>query len=334
MTLSFDTLKITLLSGVSLFRIGPTKARQTIVKNKPNEFYDMDKNNCFSLNNICSWKNKKQPTKPDYQNDFGQYAELWKNHKDNYKNIIRITENYIVYINKENKIDWETTSKHDENISGENKKKYEKALSQCSITEHKPLDGLSETSQLSFKTIIGESVVNCFEGNISAAVEILMEAEKFRIDRIVEKSREWYLSYTLTLSAFTILLVATINKFSAINSEELLQRINFGTWAVLGACLSIILRSGQLRHASYAGKSLHFVESVSRLVGGAISGMIAYFAIKSGIIFSSLVTIENKQYATPLLTLLAGASERFAPSIITKIENISSVSEKPKEESQ
>lgn len=85
--------------------------------------------------------------------------------------------------------------------------------------------------------------------------------------------------------------------------------INIGAWAIAGACLSIILRSGNLKNASYAGKRLHFIESGCRLIGGFITGQIIYLGIKSGILFSSLIGNSNSQYMIRLLALLAGASE-------------------------
>lgn len=287
-------------------------------------------NNCL-FKRIFNWKNRKSLSNFDYKNDFGLFAEQWSGHKDNYKQIVRVTESYIVYVTKDNKIDWETTKEHDDCIAKADKKEYEKALSQCSVTEHKPTDGLSEASLLSFKIIVGEAIVNCFEGNFHGSAEILSEADKYRVDRIIEKSREWYLSYTLFLSALTVFSVVVLNILDVVCSEEVLLRINCGAWAVVGACLSIILRSGRFQHASYAGKPLHFIESASHLIGGGISGLIAYFCIKSGIVFSSLITTENQQYIISLVTLLTGASERFAPSIITKIENISSTTDKAKD---
>lgn len=293
---------------------------------------NMNEKKCLFFKRIFNWKNRKFPSNFDYKNDFGIFAEQWSGHKDNYKQIIRVTESYIVYVTKANMIDWETTKGHDDCKAKDDKKEYEKALSQCSVTEHKPTYGLSEASLLSFKIIVGEAIVNCFEGNFQGSAEILTEADKYRVDRIIEKSREWYLSYTLFLTALTIFSVVVLNILDSVCSDEVLLRINYGAWAVAGACLSIILRSGQLQHASYAGKTLHFIESASHLVGGGISGLIAYFGIKSGIIFSSLITTENQQYIISLATLLSGASERFAPSIITKIENISSATDKAKDE--
>ena len=45
--------------------------------------------------------------------DFGQYENLWGAHKNHCKRIIRITKNYIVYVDKQNNIDWETTDEYD-----------------------------------------------------------------------------------------------------------------------------------------------------------------------------------------------------------------------------
>jgi len=273
--------------------------------------------------------NKKE--KNNSQCDFGQYADLWGSHNESCKRIIRITSDYIVYLDKRNNIDWETTAGYDTSKSSENRAEREKVLSQCSIAEHKPVDGLSEASILSFKTIVGEAIVNCLENNCDGSIEILKQADEFRLDRVVEKSREWYLSFTVTLAAIAILIVLLINAESIPIGEEALQSINVGAWAVAGACLSIILRSGRLQHASYAGKSLHFIESGCRLIGGFISGQIVYLGIKSGILFASFVGDNNAQNVISLLALLAGASERFAPSIITKIEGSTSSMEITKE---
>jgi hypothetical protein len=276
---------------------------------------------------ICGAKNTTPLLENKYKEDFGLYADVWKNHRENYKRIIRVTKDYIVYIDKNNNIDWETTDQYDNAKLNENSKTHEKLLSQCSIVEHKPFYGLSEASIISFKIIIGESLVNCLENNYQCSTEILVEADKFRVERIIEKSREWYLIYTVILAALFIFSTLAINAFNIIGSIEILQILNSGAWAIAGACLSIILRSGRLRGASYAGKRLHFIESGCRLISGFVSGQIAYLGMKSGIIFTSLITTENSQYIYTLLVLLAGSSERFAPSIISKIENSSSIND-------
>lgn len=261
----------------------------------------------------------------DRQCDFGQYEEAWGNHKADCRRIIRITGNYIVYIDRWNNIDWETKEAFDEKRPPEEKQKSEALISHCSIYENKPIAGLSKSNILSYKTIVGEAMVNCLEGSFDAAKEILKQADEFRLDRVVEKSREWYLSYAVLISLSLISIVICLNIFELVPNESMLQKINVGTWAVAGACLSIILRSGRLQHASYAGEWLHFVESGCRIIGGFLSGQIVYLGVKSGLIFSGLVNGNDENYVIALLALLAGASERFAPSIITKIEESSSI---------
>lgn len=266
------------------------------------------------------WKRKDNNTPCD----FGQYKDLWTNHNTSCRKIIRITSDYIVYIDGANNIDWETTEAYDSSRPAENKGERERVLSLCLIAEHKPTGGLSSASITSFKTIIGEAIVNCLESNCDSSLQILKQADEFRLDRVVEKSREWHLVFTILISGSLILTTLLINAGDIHIWKELLPYINIGAWAIAGACLSIILRSGHLQHASYAGMQLHLIESGCRIVGGLISGQIAYLGIKSGILFSSLVSGSNPEYIVSLLALLAGASERFAPSIITKIEEPSS----------
>jgi len=254
--------------------------------------------------------------------DFGQYQTLWGHHKESCKKIVRITGDYIIYIDRNHNIDWETTEEYDSRITGDEKATAENVLSHCLISEQKPTGGLSDESILSFKNIVGEAIVNCLERNGDGATEILRQADEFRVDRVVEKSREWHLTFTMLISAVLILIALLLNSKIIPIRIELLPYINVGAWAISGACLSIILRSGNLQHASYAGKQLHFIESGGRLIGGFITGQMVYLGIKSGILFSSLVGDNgNSQYIIIFLALLAGASGRFAPSIITKVDN-------------
>ncbi len=263
--------------------------------------------------------------------DFGQYDELWKNHKNSCLKVIRITNDYIVHIDKQQNIDWETTEAYDSTKNEEEKIASEKALSHCLIAERKPTGGLNKEAILSFKTIVGEAIVNCLEKNYEGTYEILKLADEFRVDRVIEKSREWHLLFTTSITATIIIIVLLINAKNIPVWDELLPYINIGAWAIGGTCLSIILRSGNLTNASYAGQQLHFIESGCRLVGGFITGQIVYLGIKSGLLFSSLVGNSNSQYMICLLALLAGASERFAPSIITKIDEPVLTTEKTKE---
>lgn len=274
---------------------------------------------------FCSKKEENTPKKCTFEQDFGNYAESWKHHKGNYKFIIRITTDYIVFVNNNNDVDWETTDKFDNDLKGLlEEKDHNKYISECQNLDQQPTEGLSESSIISLKKIIGEAIVNCLEFDYEAAKKILVDAEKFRSDRLIEKSREWYLTYTILLTIIFVSFIFLITKYNLFDIQDnSLEMINSGAFAIVGACFSIILRSGQLCHASYAGRRLHFLESSSRLLGGFITGLIIYFGLKSEIIFASIITKENSLYLLPLFSIIAGSSERFTPSIITQIEKLS-----------
>ena len=252
--------------------------------------------------------------------DFGQYEKLWGCHQDRCKKIIRITDKYIVFIDHKNDIDWETTDEFDSSQESEIKSSRVKAISKCQISEHKPTDGLNENAILGFKTIVSEGIVNCIEGNFDEAEDILREANLFRVARVVEKSREWHLTFTVILLLISIIAVFIVNSKYTFFSDSL-EYINTGVWAVAGSSLSIILRTGNIQNASYSGATLHFIETGCRLIAGFISGQIVYLGIKSGIIFANIGDTHQNPYIIHFLALLAGGSERFAPSVIKKVDD-------------
>lgn len=275
----------------------------------------------------CFDKRKKAKHALLIESEFGSYAEQWKSHQHNFIYIVRITADYIVYINKKMNIDWETSKEYDQKSleNPDQGKEQSDCISLCMNLEQKPIEGMSSFSTISFKKIICEAIVNCFEGNCESAKKALSEAESYRIERVIEKSREWYLLFTILISTTLISIIYLINMINLSWQVETVQMVNSSGFAILGACLSIILRSGNLFHASYAGEKLHFVECLSKLLGGAITGLIIFFSIKSNLIFASIITVDNSHYLYPLFSLLAGASERFTPSIISNFEKFKSI---------
>ena len=110
------------------------------------------------------------------------------------------------------------------------------------------------------------------------------------------------------------------------NSISLLgETVYYSTLATLigalGALLSVILRMGKSNLDFNASKKLHYLEGSSRVVAGIISALIVAICIKSGILLPIFAKIESTHIAMILGGLVAGASERFAPSIINKLNN-------------
>src|SRR5262249_7139043 len=84
--------------------------------------------------------------------------------------------------------------------------------------------------------------------------------------------------------------------------------------------LSVILRSRNLNVQPSAGRWLHYFEGSSRIAAGVVSGLIVSLAIKTELILASLAPDQPKSMMI-LAAMAAGASERFATSIIAQIDS-------------
>jgi hypothetical protein len=87
----------------------------------------------------------------------------------------------------------------------------------------------------------------------------------------------------------------------------------------MGALLSVITRSGTLRFDCSAGRSLHHIEAASRICAGVLSGVLIALAVESGLVLGPLLASANRVTILLVAAFAAGTTERFAPSIISKL---------------
>jgi hypothetical protein len=154
---------------------------------------------------------------------------------------------------------------------------------------------------------------------------MLADADKFVALRNQETSRFWYLSSSGVVAAIllivgAILWLCRLNIISSIGSIAFFAAISAVAGA-MGALLSIILRMGNAHLDCSSGKSLHYLEATSRIFAGSISGIVMFLAIKAGVVGAAIFDAPNSLAGQLLLAIMAGASERWMPSIISKFEN-------------
>lgn len=217
---------------------------------------------------------------------------------------------YIVYIDRDNDIDW-IDLRGDEYWSDEELKERDKWIAKLNVVHCQPYKNLSERDILDFKKILGAGYVLSLKKQFDDIQDVLDTALSFVKVRNKECARMLYLEISGIVAIVTMVLWILDSQYWLWNKEWVA-----GTcMGVLGAYVSVWIRYGKVDMTGLSSKWLHYLESVSRLCIGAIFAIVAMHAIKCGIIFSN-VRPEILRFAFALTGFAAGFSERFVPSMI------------------
>lgn len=256
------------------------------------------------------------------------YKKTWPDVEVNY--LIISTEDYIVCLDKDLDVDWKTSDEYDRN-GHDSEVEFNKILNEVALLESRPQHHLDENNRKNFRRMLGESVARALAHDYKSAGLIVRQAESFLLDRSREKSREWYLAAGGVSALIIFLVVGTLFVFR--ESFSLLLGLSDVSLLVsmLGGCIgsfiSITLRLGKSNIEADSGLYLHIIEAISRVVTGSIGGVLSGILIKLGII----MPIFNGDGAILLglfaIGFVAGASERFIPSFISKVEEKAEVHE-------
>ncbi len=179
--------------------------------------------------------------------------------------------------------------------------------------------------KFSAKRLLGESLARAFRCDYKNALHALDKARAFIQAKSAEVSRFWALQACTASASVAVILGVT-----AIWQSEVIVRV-FGRTSyhlflaacsgALGALLSVILRLGTLSFDASAERRLHHAEGVARIIAGSISGILVGALVKLGVLLPVFSKADLTTTAICTAALIAGASERLAPTIIAKMES-------------
>lgn len=266
----------------------------------------------------------------------GDYPEKWAHHDIGF--LVRATEHFIVHIDRKGQIDWETTPDYDQELK-QRPENIQAQLSELSgdisVCEASMVQSYSTDIRHHYLKLLGEARAHVILAEIGPAEKMIRAARKYYRERSEEMSRNWYVS-TGIISAGLYLILGILAWLTRAPLLALLGPTGFMTLlaacsGAVGAMFSIIARSGKLIFKASAGLRIHRLEASSRVTIGAISGIVAYLAFKSGLVLGSLAQGEKTKSLLLLASLAAGAIERVATSIISKFDEPSKEAPKTQE---
>src|ERR1700683_1413572 len=109
------------------------------------------------------------------------------------KYLIRSSKEFIVWIDNELDIDWQSSDEYDEK-GHEDAHEHNLILNKAAALETTPCDALAVGTRIHFKRLIGEAITRSFDHDYPSASEMLEAARAYILARSQETSRFWYLS--------------------------------------------------------------------------------------------------------------------------------------------
>jgi hypothetical protein len=241
--------------------------------------------------------------------------------------LIECTKDYIVYIDRGEDVNWQTTQEYDDEqprCPSHNLQRHNSILNGQALLEATPDGHFDKATKLNFKRLLGEAIACSLDHDYEGAQEMLTLAGQFIRARSEETSRFWYLSASFLMAAVFLVAGITIWIYRERASNFLSPTGTLLALAsaagAMGALLSVILRSGSLKFDASAGRYLHYLEAASRIWAGALSGFLVALAVKYNLILTAFSRDGNPTGIMMLAGFAAGASERLASSIISKFE--------------
>lgn len=247
-----------------------------------------------------------------YREEFGNIVDKYLIYYDTRRDEQHLDAYHrIVYIDAENDVDWQVDG---EELREEEMKSRQSAISKLDVAQALPVQNLSEREILTYKKLLGSGYNLALSGNFEDVENVIDEAMQYRNDRNKEKSR-WLLLASATVYLILIVIVCGLSVHCLEVNPHF--EIIIGTiMGAVGAYVSIWSRYGKLDMTGLGAKSLHYLESFSRMLIGAIFAFVLLAALKSGIVFSGLIDCEHVLPVSLVLGFFAGFSEKFVPSVL------------------
>lgn len=217
---------------------------------------------------------------------------------------------YIVYIDPENDIDWKDTRAKKDWTPDDNAR-WAQSIAKLSDAHAEPTGHLSFNTIRAFKLKLGAGYVLAMNRCFDEVDNVVKDSIRFLRQRNSEKSRQLFLIYS-TICILAILGLWLWNTDLKVVKEDWALTLLFGTF---GSYFSIWTRYGKLTMTGLSTKALHFLETLTRMIIGAISASVVLLAVKCGLILPKLAETAPLWFFG-LTGFAAGFSERLIDSLM------------------
>jgi len=240
------------------------------------------------------------------------------------ENLIYRDKNLVVWLNDNLDVWWRTYEGFDTKLAElKQRPEWGEIMGRQTELEALPTSHLTKELKSGFRFQIGTAIFLLFTEKFEYARKTMTAAESFYKARTAEKARMWILESGIT-SIVIITVAAGITGWLGsitILPQNLFEQIMLGVFVgAWGAFASLVLRASALGIDATAGRKLHYMESICRIITGCVAGGIAICAVTGEIIAPGLVNLGVSAFF--VLGFSAGfGTERFLPTLVGNVDS-------------
>jgi hypothetical protein len=246
----------------------------------------------------------------------------WVDEELSINTIVRISDEYVVWIDDEFEVDWKTSSAFDVNAKSNNQWAGINLIASkiASINALIPSYFSSEIRKR-INIILAEGLVSAFEKQDTHAMEGVNSANRALNIFTTQESRKLSLQTGLIIVGiyvlFLLMIVIAQNNGFMPSLEVYSLAIGMSLLGGIGAYFSVLTKNGSNGMDTIPMKSTLIWEMIFRIVGGTFFGFAGYLLVQTEIISFKRILMENSVWASYFVAIASGFSERFIPSLIS-----------------
>lgn len=197
-------------------------------------------------------------------------------------------------------------------------------------------DGMSianhQHALFSARRLLAEAVARLLASNsLDAAQGILDTAEKWIAQRSLECSRRWMLVPFggLAVSGLLAFFFIVLNRGALPENGSPLLWVLGALLGGVGALISNVSFNRTIPFDATAGLRLHVLEAVLRWLVGVVAGLTVQLLVQGNVVFGFMGNDDQPPVAALVLSLLAGLSELFFPTLLNQFDKSVAASGQP-----
>jgi hypothetical protein len=249
------------------------------------------------------------------------YSDLKAGDRDPYlgrmiKEIIMSSNDFIVFIDDQDTIQWATSGIELKNDLGKIQNKISQWESTCNRF-------LPKKDAYEYKSLLAEGYARLFDERKLGSAEIIVnqtiDSIKKRVNVLLEQ--QYLYGSLIPIIIITIAIIYTlINKTLVYNFfQDAFDIYCCGIVGGVGGFISTMIRMKNYKADIETTKKIHLIDGMLRVIYGIIAGCVIALGIKSDIIFGFVK--EKSLYTMLFLSMIGGASEIILPNIIKQVED-------------